>query len=153
MIVHASRSEYGTNLFDKSSNRPTSEPQPLCFYGGKEYPDGDTVHTTHLTIPQAKRTYAVVGSRPYWIWGFEMGYNDKGVVIGNEAEGSRMDPKKEDKLGIIARYEPAHPCFLHIFSRIRSARSPIRQPFPMLAYPLSLSSKKCIRQETRYFKP
>ncbi len=99
MAVTASRSIYGANIFAKNSDRPSGEPQPLCFYEGKEYSDGDTVRTTYLTIPQVKKTYSVVGSRPYWIWGFEMGYNEMGLVIGNEAEGSRM--KSENELGLL----------------------------------------------------
>lgn len=95
MVVHASRSKHGGNLFAKNSDRPSGEPQPLCFYKSKEYSSGEMVQTTHLTIPQVPKTYSVVGSRPYWIWGFEMGFNEKGVVIGNEAEGSRMEPEKE----------------------------------------------------------
>lgn len=95
MVVNASCSRYGSNILAKNSDRPTGEPQPLCFYAGKEYSEGDVVHMTHLAIPQVKKTYSVVGSRPYWIWGFEMGYNEKGVVIGNEAEGSRMEPEAE----------------------------------------------------------
>lgn len=98
MVVNASCSGYGSNILAKNSDRPTGEPQPLCFYAGKEYSKGEVVHTTHLAIPQVERTYSVVGSRPYWIWGFEMGYNEKGVVIGNEAEGSRMDPETENGL-------------------------------------------------------
>lgn len=96
MLVSSAYSRYGKNMLAKNSDRPTGEPQPLCFYEGKEYPDGATVETTHITIPQVRKTYSVVGSRPYWIWGFEMGYNEKGVMIGNEAEGSRMDPETED---------------------------------------------------------
>lgn len=95
MVVHASCSGYMTNIFAKNSDRPTGEPQPLCFFAGKEYPAGATLRTTHITIPQVERTYSVVGSKPYWIWGFEMGYNEKGLVIGNEAEGSRMKPESE----------------------------------------------------------
>lgn len=98
MVVNSSCSRYGENIFAKNSDRPTGEPQPLCFYAGKEYSDGDVVQTTHLVIPQVEKTYAVVGSRPYWIWGFEMGYNEKGVVIGNEAEGSRMPTEEENGL-------------------------------------------------------
>lgn len=96
MVVHASRSQQGSNLFAKNSDRPTGEPQPLCYYAGGEYPAGAVVQTTHIAIPQVAKTYAVVGSRPYWIWGFEMGYNEKGLVIGNEAEGSRMPAEKVD---------------------------------------------------------
>ena len=99
MIVNASYSKYGENIFAKNSDRPTGEPQPLCFYKGREYSKGDTIQTTHLAIPQAQKTYSVVGSRPYWIWGFEMGYNEKGVVIGNEAEGSRM--ASEETVGLL----------------------------------------------------
>lgn len=96
MLVSSACSRYGKNILAKNSDRPSGEPQPLCFYEGKEYPDGATVKTTHITIPQARKTYTVVGSRPYWIWGFEMGFNEKGLIIGNEAEGSRLDPETED---------------------------------------------------------
>ncbi len=96
MLVNTACSRYGKNILAKNSDRPSGEPQPLCFYEGKKYPVGATVKTTHTTIPQVEKTYSVVGSRPYWIWGFEMGYNEKGVVIGNEAEGSRMEPETED---------------------------------------------------------
>lgn len=96
MLVSAACSRYGKNILAKNSDRPSGEPQPLCFYEGREYPDGATVKTTHITIPQVRKTHSVVGSRPYWIWGFEMGYNEKGLIIGNEAEGSRLDPETED---------------------------------------------------------
>lgn len=98
MAVSADFSKYGQNILAKNSDRPTGEPQPLCFYQGHEYAEGEVVHTTYLDIPQVRKTYAVVGSRPYWIWGFEMGYNEMGLVIGNEAEGSRMEPETEDGL-------------------------------------------------------
>ena len=95
IVVHANCSAYGENILVKNSDRPTGEPQPLCFYEGRDYVPGEMLQTTHLAIPQVEKTYSVVGSRPYWIWGFEMGYNEKGVVIGNEAEGSRMEPETE----------------------------------------------------------
>ena len=95
MVVCAPCSMYGQNLFAKNSDRPTGEPQPLCFYAGGTHAAGEVVHTTHIDIPQVERTYSVVGSRPYWIWGFEMGYNEKGLIIGNEAEGSRLPPDGE----------------------------------------------------------
>ncbi len=96
LVINKSRSVYGQNILAKNSDRPTGEPQPLCFYEGKEYPEGAILRTTYLDIPQAQKTYSVVGSRPYWIWGFEMGYNEKGLMIGNEAEWSRMETETED---------------------------------------------------------
>lgn len=35
------------------------------------------------------QTYAHVGSAPYWCWGYEMGINEHGLAIGNEATYSR----------------------------------------------------------------
>ncbi len=96
MAVNSPCSRYGVPVLAKNSDRPTGEPQPLCFYAGGDHAEGDMVQTTHMAIPQVSKTYSVVGSRPYWIWGFEMGYNEKGVVIGNEAEGSRMEAETED---------------------------------------------------------
>ena len=98
ILVNSSCSRYQTNMLAKNSDRPTGEPQPLCFYQGKEYKEGEVVKTTHLTIPQVRKTFSVVGSRPYWIYGFEMGFNEMGVIIGNEAEGSRMPSEEKDGL-------------------------------------------------------
>jgi len=80
---------YGENMFGKNSDRPTAEAQSLRVYKAGEYKDGEILALTDLEIPQVKSTYAVVGSQPYWTWGFEMGFNEKGLIIGNEAQGSK----------------------------------------------------------------
>ena len=85
-------------LLAKNSDRPLGEAQPLSFFPGGQHHPGEMLQCTHLTIPQAEHTYTVLGSRPYWIWGFEMGVNECGLAIGNEAQGSRCDPETEEGL-------------------------------------------------------
>jgi len=41
------------------------------------------VRCTYIEIPQVAATARVIGSRPYWCWGFEHGLNEHGVTIGN----------------------------------------------------------------------
>ena len=88
----------GKNFLGKDSDRPLGEAQPLAFFQGGDHQPGETVACTHLTIPQAEHTYTVLGSRPYWIWGFEMGVNECGLAIGNEAQGSRCGAEAEEGL-------------------------------------------------------
>lgn len=95
LALCAEYSKFGQNMFAKNSDRPTAETQLLCAYPAAKYPQGATLRMTDLEIPQAESTYAVVGSRPYWVWGFEMGYNEKGLIIGNEAQGSKNASESE----------------------------------------------------------
>lgn len=88
----------GKNHLAKNSDRPVGEAQPLSFFPGGVHEPGEMLKCTQLTIPQVARTYTVLGSRPYWIWGFEMGVNECGLVIGNEAEWSRCPAEEQDGL-------------------------------------------------------
>lgn len=85
----------GQNILAKNSDRPTAEAQTLRFYPSRAGGAGVTVKMTDLEIPDEQPTYAVIGSQPYWTWGFEMGYNEKGVMIGNEAQGSKNATEME----------------------------------------------------------
>lgn len=38
---------------------------------------------TYIEIPQVATTARLIGSRPFWCWGFEHGLNEFGVAIGN----------------------------------------------------------------------
>lgn len=86
--------------FAKNSDRDTTEAQLLEWHPAKTYPAGSRVACTWIDIPQVAETNAVVLSRPSWMWGAEIGANDKGVVIGNEAVFTRAYVPKEGLTGM-----------------------------------------------------
>ncbi len=88
----------GSVIFGKNSDREPNEAQVLEYHPAAEYPKEQLLKCTYLEIPQSDKTNAVLISRPFWMWGAEIGANDKGVVIGNEAVFSKMPTEKEGRL-------------------------------------------------------
>jgi dipeptidase len=88
----------GGVLFGKNSDRERNEAQAVEFCPAAQYPADAQVACTYITIPQVQRTHAVLLCRPFWIWGAEMGANEHGVVIGNEAVHARIPPQQGEAL-------------------------------------------------------
>ncbi len=95
MVSIGVASKGGGTLFAKNSDRPADEAQPLELHAA-----------TQTAVPSAQfveidgpsPAYRHVGSRPYWCWGYEHGFNEHQVVIGNEALPSLLPEADEPKL-------------------------------------------------------
>jgi secernin len=88
----------GIAIFGKNSDRPPNEGQHLAYFPAAQYSLNNRVNCTYIEIPQVEKTYAVLLSKPYWMWGAEMGVNEHGLVIGNEAVYSKVPANKEPAL-------------------------------------------------------
>lgn len=51
---------------------------------------------TYISIDQVKHTNAVILSKPSWMWGAEMGANQHGVCIGNEAVWTKLQGPEDE---------------------------------------------------------
>jgi secernin len=99
-IVMSKATESGNVIFGKNSDRLGSEAQLITHAPRLHHSKGESLKCTHITIPQVIETYEVILSQPYLIWGAEMGANEFGVVIGNEAIATKEPLNDTGLLGM-----------------------------------------------------
>ena len=90
----------GSVVFAKNSDRPAGEGQTTRLYPAASHDGEETLQCTYIKIPQAKETFRILLSQIDWMWGGEMGANERGVVIGNEAVWTRVSPGPPALLGM-----------------------------------------------------
>ena len=90
----------GVTLFGKNSDREPDEVQNIRICARQEHGRAETVRCTHITIPQVAETNRVLLCQPFWMFGAEMGANEHGVVIGNEAVFTKEKPASTGLTGM-----------------------------------------------------
>lgn len=109
-------------IFAKNSDRDPSEVQIVQYVKGDEGLATKT-QLEHLSkyekyqwpkllkvASKYENKYKALISRPIWIWGSEMGVNEKGLTIGNEALFSKQKSEKEGLLGMDILRLTLHNC-------------------------------------------
>jgi len=75
----------GSVILAKNSDREPNEAHMVVHVPRARHESGAMVKGTYIEVPQVPETYEVLLCKPFWIWGCEMGVNEHGVAIGNEA--------------------------------------------------------------------
>ncbi|KAK2182169.1 hypothetical protein NP493_364g02058 [Ridgeia piscesae] len=86
----------GCVIFAKNADRPKFEVQEVTYFPAADHdPASEKLQCTYIEIKQAAHTHAVILSKPAWIWGAEMGSNEHGVAIGNEAVWTKLSSPED----------------------------------------------------------
>lgn len=100
-FVHIPSSTTASVIFGKNSDREPNEAQQIVSYS-RNIRDKKTVQATFIEVEHQAETYEVILSKPFQMFGAEMGCNEFGVVIGNEAVFTKIpfDKKKPGLTGM-----------------------------------------------------
>ncbi|WP_411823340.1 carcinine hydrolase/isopenicillin-N N-acyltransferase family protein [Leptospira sp. 'Mane'] len=83
-------------IFAKNSDREPNEAQLILHSPKQNHPKGSFVQCTFISIPEIETTNEVFLSKPFHMWGAEMGVNEYGLAIGNEAVFTKFKIKKQN---------------------------------------------------------
>ena len=100
MVASREMTINGYTIFGKNSDRSCNEPQYFVHIPSADHSEGEMVRCTYISVEQVRHTNAMLLSKPSWIWGGEMGVNEYGVCIGNEAVYSKETSTGSALLGM-----------------------------------------------------
>ena len=119
LVALPSTTQNRSMLFAKSVDCEVNEANALVRISRKKHIKGEAVRVTHLVIPQAEETYEILLTKAFWTYGCEIGVNEHGLSMGEEAVFTTQ--MEEEKDGIIG------PDLMRIgLERARNCREAIR---------------------------
>jgi len=116
-----------TIIFGKNSDREPNEAQAIVRLPRRKNIEKNVL-CTFIEIPQVSESYEVIMSKPFQMWGAEMGVNEFGVTIGNEAVFTKVKIDKSnngltgmDLLRLaLERSRTAHEAFICITDLLKT---------------------------------
>ncbi len=99
LVATPKATKMGKMIFAKNSDRDPNEAQIVEYIPPKKHEENE-VKMTYVNFPQADRSYGIFISRPWWIWGAEMGVNEFGLAIGNTAVFTNQKREERGILGM-----------------------------------------------------
>ena len=99
-LAQGKATKQGQMIFGKNSDRYMGEAANVVYFPPKDYEAGSRLKISQHEIEQAEHTNGLLGLQPHYIWGLEIGVNEYGVSIGNEAEHSFIPPDTDGILGM-----------------------------------------------------
>ena len=100
MVALGNSTKDGSVIFAKNSDRQPNEPLLTIKVPRKKHGSGKRLRCTYLEIDQAEETYEALLLKPSWMWGAEMGANEFGLNIGNEAVFTRERNGPDSLIGM-----------------------------------------------------
>jgi dipeptidase len=89
-----------TMLFAKSADCEVNEANAVVRIPRRKHVKGEAVRLTHLVIPQAGETYEILLTKAFWTYGCEIGLNEFGLAMGEEAVfTTEMEEEKDGIIG------------------------------------------------------
>jgi hypothetical protein len=95
LVALPAKTKNGHLILGKNSDREPLEAQELIRFARRVWKE-KLLACTYISIPQVGETFEVILSKPFQMWGAEMGVNEFGVVIGNEAVFTNVKFRKNE---------------------------------------------------------
>jgi secernin len=87
-------------LFAKSADCEVNEANAILRIPRATHARGEAVRITHLMIPQVEETYELFLTKAFWTYGCEIGVNEYGLAMGEEAVfTTQMSEAKDGIIG------------------------------------------------------